>query len=121
MFLLWPRGLFKDVQVAGPRAAICHAGKLSKILATSQVAVLCWYHVYICPPFHGIAQMAAPTAAHWSQKYNQLFGVLKKKSYSIVSYILLIPVEEISKACKQVETTATRKEGAISSSSNNSE
>lgn len=112
--------LFKDVQVAGPRAAIYHAGELSKQLATSQVAVL-WYHVNHCPPLHGIAQMAAPTAALWSEKYNQLVADLKEKGYSIVSYIPLIPVEEISKAYKQVESAATKKEGATNSRSSKSE
>ncbi|MCD9559360.1 hypothetical protein HAX54_017263 [Datura stramonium] len=112
--------LFKDVQVAGPRAAIYHAGELSKQLATSQVAVL-WYHVNHCPPLHGIAQMAAPTAAHWSEKYNQLVADLKKKGYSIVSYIPSIPVEEISKAYKQVESAARKKKGATDSSSSKSE
>lgn len=106
--------LFKDIQVAGPRAAIYHAGELSKQLATSQLAVL-WYHVNLYPPLHGIAQMAAPTAAHWSEKYNQLVTGLKEKGYNIVSYIPLIPVEEISKAYKQVES-ATKKEDATNSS-----
>ncbi|KAM3358583.1 REF/SRPP-like protein [Capsicum galapagoense] len=112
--------LFKDLQVAGPRAAIYHAGELSKQLATRQVAVF-WYYVNHCPPLHGIAQMAATTAAHWSEKYNQLVADLKKKGYSIVSYIPLIPVEEISKAYKQVESAATKKEGATNSSSSKSE
>ncbi|KAK4357626.1 hypothetical protein RND71_023236 [Anisodus tanguticus] len=112
--------LFKDVQVAGPRAAIYHAGELSKQLTTSQVAVF-WYYVNHCPPLHGIAQMAAPTAAHWSEKYNQLVADLQKNGYSIVSYIPSIPVEEISKAYKQIESAATKKEGAIDSSSSKSE
>ncbi|KAM3303816.1 REF/SRPP-like protein [Capsicum chacoense] len=112
--------LFKDLQVAGPRAAIYHAGELSKQLATRQVAVF-WYYANHCPPLHGIAQMAATTGAHWSEKYNQLVADLKKKGYSIVSYIPLIPVEEISKAYKQVESAATKKEGATNSSSSKSE
>lgn len=112
--------LFKDLQVAGPSAAIYHAGELSKQLATRQVAVF-WYYVNHCPPLHGIAQMAATTSAHWSEKYNQLVADLKKKGYSIVSYIPLIPVEEISKAYKQVESAATKKEGATNSSSSKSE
>lgn len=114
------QNLFKEVQVAGPRAAINHAGALSKQLATSQVAVL-WYHINHCAPLHGIAQMAAPTAAHWSEKYNQLVADLKKKGYIVVNYIPLIPVEEISKAYKQVESAADEKDDAPNSSSSKSE
>ncbi|XP_016439265.2 REF/SRPP-like protein At1g67360 [Nicotiana tabacum] len=115
------QNLFKEVQVAGPRAAINHAGALSKQLATSQVAVL-WYHVNHCAPLHGIAQMAAPTAAYWSEKYNQLVADLKKKKgYIVVSYIPLIPVEEISKAYKQVESAADEKDDVPNSSSSKSE
>ncbi|XP_055810486.1 REF/SRPP-like protein At1g67360 [Solanum dulcamara] len=112
--------LSKDIQVAGPRAAVYHAGELSKQFATSQVAVL-WYHVNQCPPLHGIAQMAAPTAAHWSDKYNQLVADWKEKGYSIISYIPLIPVEEISLSYKHVESAATKKEGATNLSSSKSE
>lgn len=112
--------LSKDIQVAGPRAAVYNAGELSKQFATSQVALL-WYHVNHCPPLHGIAQMAAPTAAHWSEKYNQLIAALREKGYSITSYIPSIPVEEISKAYKQVESAASKKEGATDSSSSKSE
>ncbi|KAK4716085.1 hypothetical protein R3W88_014423 [Solanum pinnatisectum] len=112
--------LSKNIQEAGPRAAIYHAGELSKQFATSRVAVL-WYHVNHCPPLHGIAQMAAPTAANWSEKYNHFVADLQEKGYSIVSYIPLIPVEEISKAYKQVESAAMKKEGATNSTSSKSE
>lgn len=112
--------LSKDIQEAGPRAAIYHAGELSKQFATSRVAVL-WFYINHCPPLHGIAQMAAPTAANWSEKYNHFVADLQEKGYSIVSYIPLIPVEEISKAYKQVESAATKKEGATNSTSSKSE
>ncbi|VFQ93272.1 unnamed protein product [Cuscuta campestris] len=101
--------LIQEAQVSGPRAAITHVGTLSKQFGVSQLAVI-WYHINLSPALHGVAEVAAPTAAHWSEKYNKLVKDMKAKGYEIFSYVPLVPVEDISKAYKQVEAAAAKKD-----------
>ncbi|XP_019150345.1 PREDICTED: REF/SRPP-like protein At1g67360 [Ipomoea nil] len=102
------RDLIQEAKVSGPRAAIYHAGTMSKQFGVFQIAVL-WYHINLSPALHSIAEIATPTAAHWSEKYNELVKLMNAKGYDIFYYVPLVPVEEISKAYKQVEAAAAAK------------
>ncbi|CAH9077610.1 unnamed protein product [Cuscuta epithymum] len=108
--------LINEARLAGPRAAINHAGQMSKQFGVNQLAVI-WYRVNLSPTLHGVAVVAASMAAHGSEKYNKLIKDMKAKGYDIFSYAPLVPVEEICKAYKQVEATATKKDDDTSSES----
>ncbi|GAA0154203.1 hypothetical protein LIER_12257 [Lithospermum erythrorhizon] len=110
----------KEVQVSGPKAAISHAGELSKHFAVRKLAVA-WYKIDHHPSFHGFAEMAVPTAAHWSEKYNKLIVDLTTNGYAIFSYLPLVPVEDMAKAYKQVGASVAKKDEATSSSGSDSD
>ncbi|KAL2332661.1 hypothetical protein Fmac_013874 [Flemingia macrophylla] len=91
-----------EAQSGGPRAAVHYVATESKhILLINSVKL--WVGLNHYPPFHALADMAVPTAAHWSEKYNQVIKVMTQKGYSFVGYLPLIPTDEIAKAFKQGE------------------
>jgi len=103
----------KAVNVAqseGPRAAVKYVATESKSLLLIN-SVKLWAGLNQFPPFHAVAEMATPTAAHWSEKYNHVIKGMAEKGYSFVGYLPLIPVDEISKAFKQGKVN---KKGAVS-------
>jgi hypothetical protein len=112
--------LAEEAKVSGPCAAISHFGGISKQVAVNQFAVV-WYKVNQYPALHSVSEMAVPTAAHWSEKYNELIKGLAAKGYSLFSYVPLVPVEEMSKAYKQVEAAKGKKEDGSSSSDSDKE
>lgn len=92
--------LVNEAQVGGPRRALHYATKESKQLFLTQVVRL-WLALDQIPPFHTLAELAVPTAAHWSEKYNQIVEDMTHKGYGIFGYLPLVPVDEMSKAFKQ--------------------
>lgn len=62
-----------------------------------QYAVLAWRSLNRLPLFPQVAQIAVPTAAFWSEKYNQVVGSAAEGGYTIALYLPLIPIERISK------------------------
>lgn len=62
-----------------------------------QYAVLAWRSLNRLPLFPQVAQIAVPTAAFWSEKYNQVVGSAAEEGYTIALYLPLIPIERISK------------------------
>lgn len=98
--------LAEEVKVAGPLAAISRAGEISKHVAIAQLAVV-WYKANQYPPLHGMAEMVVPTAAYWSDKYNNLVKDMVGKGIIFFNYVPLVPVEEMTKAYKQVEAGDT--------------
>ncbi|KAJ7957560.1 Rubber elongation factor protein (REF) [Quillaja saponaria] len=72
-----------------------------------------------------LAEKAVPTAAHWSEKYNNVIKDLTRKGYAVFGYLPLVPVEEIAKASKQGEAgkkgTAAVSTGHKSDSDSNSD
>lgn len=108
--------LVEEAKVEGPVAAISHAGKISKDVAVSGLAVA-WYKANQFPALHGVLEIAVPTATHWSEKYNSIVKDLASKGYTVFSYVPLVPVEEMEKAYKQVEAAANKKTDSGSSSS----
>lgn len=112
--------LAEEAKVEGPMAAISHAGKISKDVAVSGLAVA-WYKANQYPALHGVLQIAVPTATHWSEKYNSVVKDLAAKGYSVFCYAPLVPVEEMEKAYKQVEAAANKKTDASNSSGSDSD
>jgi len=89
-----------EAQSGGPRAAVVYVATESKhfVLINS---VKLWNGLNHYPPFHAIAEMAVPTAAHWSEKYNHVIKAMTQKGYCFIGYLPLIPIDEIAKAFKQ--------------------
>ncbi|GAU16644.1 hypothetical protein TSUD_325940 [Trifolium subterraneum] len=87
---------------AGPRAAVDYVITESKNLLLIN-SVKLWTVLNQFPPFHAVAEMAIPTAAHWSEKYNHAIKAMTEKGYSFVGYLPLVPINELSKAFKRGE------------------
>ncbi|KAK9120093.1 hypothetical protein Scep_018186 [Stephania cephalantha] len=75
----------------------------------SKHAVNAWFKLNEVPVLRTVAEIAVPTAAHWSGKYNQTVTCYAKKGYAVFGYLPLVPVERIAKAFKRREAA---KEGA---------
>ncbi|XP_047159388.1 REF/SRPP-like protein At1g67360 [Vigna umbellata] len=91
-----------EAQSGGPRAAVHYVATESKhfVLINS---VKLWNGLDHYPPFHALAEMAVPTAAHWSEKYNHVIKAMTQKGYCFIGYLPLIPIDEIAKAFKQCQ------------------
>jgi len=89
-----------EAQSGGPRAAVHYVATESKHLVLIN-SVKLWNGLNHYPPFHALAEMAVPTAAHWSEKYNHVIKAMTQKGYCFVGYLPLIPIDEIAKAFKQ--------------------
>ena len=85
---------------AGPRAAVDYVATETKNLLLIN-SVKLWTGLNKFPPFHAVAEMTIPTAAHWSKKYNHAIKDMAGKGYSFVGYLPLIPIDGISKAFRQ--------------------
>ncbi|KAA8528973.1 hypothetical protein F0562_033539 [Nyssa sinensis] len=94
--------ILREAQVGGPYAAVDYTSTLCKQLLVSQVATV-WYGVNQVPPFHTVAQMAVPTAAHLSSKYNKSIVDMIAKGYRVFNCFPLVPIDEMAKAYKKVE------------------
>ncbi|KAL1289798.1 REF/SRPP-like protein At1g67360 [Arachis stenosperma] len=89
-----------EVQCGGPRAAIHYVTRESKDLVLIN-SVKLWKGLNHFPPFHALADVAVPTAAHCSDKYNHIVKHLSGKGYPLSGYLPLIPVDDIAKAFRQ--------------------
>ncbi len=94
--------LVREAQVGGPTAAINYARTTYKQPVLNQV-VKAWSGANKIPPFHAVAQVALPTGAYFSEKYNKFVSHLAGKGYGVFGHFPLIPVEELTKAYKQVQ------------------
>ena len=100
-----------EAQSGGPRAAAHYVAEESKhFVITGSVKL--WNGLNHYPPFHTVAEMAVPTAAHWSEKYNHVVKDMTAKGYTVFGYLPLVPIDEISKAFKQGEAKANGGEAA---------
>lgn len=100
--------LVHEAQTGGPRAALHYASAETKQLLLSR-GVFVWVKLNDIPPLHRAAELAIPTAAHWSKKYNHTVEEMSRKGCAVFGYLPLVPVDEIAKALKQEE----KKEGEI--------
>ncbi|KAK7246991.1 hypothetical protein RIF29_41865 [Crotalaria pallida] len=104
-----------EVQSGGPRAAANYVAAESKqFLLIGSVKL--WSGLNHYQPFHAMAKMAVPTAAHWSEKYNHVVKGIAGKGYSVSGYLPLIPIDEIAKAFKQGEAKMNGDEATKSDS-----
>lgn len=62
-----------------------------------QYAVLAWRSLNRLPLVPQVAHILVPTAAHWSEKYNQFVAYSAEKGYTVAYYMPLIPVVRIAK------------------------
>jgi len=62
-----------------------------------EYAVLAWRALYKLPLFPQVAEILVPTAAYWSEKYNQVVMAAADRGYTVSYYMPLVPVERISK------------------------
>lgn len=93
----------------GPRAAVDYVASETKNLLLIN-SVKLWTGLNKFPPFHAVAEITIPTAAHWSEKYNHAIKDMAGKGYSFVGYLPLIPINAISKAFKQGEVKDKKSE-----------
>ena len=91
-----------EAQCGGPRAAMHYVTTESKHFLLDN-SVKLWKGLNHYPTFHAVAEMAVPTAAHWSEKYNHVIKNMTGKGYAVFGYLPLIPIDDIAKAFKQGE------------------
>ncbi|MCD7472457.1 hypothetical protein HAX54_013694 [Datura stramonium] len=60
-------------------------------------AVSAWRSLNRLPLFPQVAQILVPTAAYWSEKYNQAVTYASERGYAAAHYFPIIPVERIAK------------------------
>ncbi|XP_074306701.1 uncharacterized protein LOC141641961 [Silene latifolia] len=94
--------LVHHVQVGGPLEAARYAVKESQEAVLEQ-SVKIWSKLDQLPPFHTVAEVTVPTAAHFSEKYNKVISNLRGKGYTVFGYVPLVPIDEIAKAFKQAK------------------
>lgn len=103
--------LVNEAQAGGPKAAVHYAAGESKdFLLTNSVKA--WYKLNHYTLFHTVAEIAVPTAAHWSEKYNHTVEDMSNKGYIVFSYLPLVPIDQIAKAFKQNEASGKKDEVA---------
>ncbi|EEF47471.1 REF/SRPP-like protein At1g67360 [Ricinus communis] len=112
--------LVNEARVGGARAAVHFAAKESKHLALTQ-SVKVWIKLNQFPAVHTVADMAVPTAAHWSEKYNHVIKDMTQKGHTLFGYLPLVPVDEIAKAFKQGKTKAGEKANVAAHQSDSSD
>ncbi|XVF21950.1 hypothetical protein REPUB_Repub12eG0133300 [Reevesia pubescens] len=66
-----------------------------------QYAVSAWRSLNRLPLFPQVAQIVVPTAAYWSEKYNQVIYYTGEKGYAVASYLPLIPIDGIAKVFEE--------------------
>ncbi|KAL6208432.1 hypothetical protein ACLB2K_019381 [Fragaria x ananassa] len=77
-----------------------------------QYAVSAWRSLNRMPLVPQVAQIMVPTAAYWSEKYNQTVCYTAEKGFPVAGYLPLIPTERIAKAFEEAEHVSTNA-GAI--------
>ncbi|XP_038682483.1 stress-related protein-like [Tripterygium wilfordii] len=81
-----------------------------------QYAVAYWRLLNRLPLFTQVAQIAVPTAAYWSKKYNRAVCYATERGHAAACYLPVIPVERIAKMFGETEsrpTVSTNGESAV--------
>ncbi|GLT70512.1 hypothetical protein SLA2020_425870 [Shorea laevis] len=100
------RAVVSEVQRDG---LVDAAKKISKNVYTKyepvaeQYAVSAWLSLNRLPLFPQVAQIALPTAAYWSEKYNRAVSYTGERGYPLASYLPSIPIERIAKVFQDGE------------------
>ncbi|KAI4301393.1 hypothetical protein L6164_034676 [Bauhinia variegata] len=74
---------------------------------TEQYAVSAWRTLNRLPLFPQVADILIPTAAFWSEKYNQAVSYMAEKDYPVATHLPSIPTERIAKVFEEFPTDAT--------------
>ncbi|XP_061360785.1 REF/SRPP-like protein At1g67360 [Gastrolobium bilobum] len=88
-----------EAQSGGARAAAHYVATESKQFVLIGLVKL-WAGLNHYPPFHAVAEMAVPTVAHWSEKYNHVVKNMIGKGYNVFGYLPLIPIDDIAVIAK---------------------
>ncbi|CBI36832.3 unnamed protein product, partial [Vitis vinifera] len=72
-----------------------------------QYAVSAWRSLNRLPLFPQVAQVVVPTAAYWSEKYNQSVSYTAERGYTVALYLPLIPTERIAKVFEEASALPT--------------
>ncbi|XVF72604.1 hypothetical protein PTKIN_Ptkin12aG0134100 [Pterospermum kingtungense] len=73
-----------------------------------QYAVSAWRSLNLLPLFPQVARILVPTAAYWSEKYNQRVDYYSgEKGLAVASYLPLIPIDRIAKAFEESRRAPT--------------
>ncbi|KAK9281270.1 hypothetical protein L1049_004166 [Liquidambar formosana] len=70
-------------------------------------AVSAWRSLNRLPLFPQVAEIVVPTAAYWTEKYNQAVCCMAEKGYTVSTYLPLIPTERIVKVFEGAEPGPT--------------
>lgn len=62
-----------------------------------QCAVLTWRSLNKLPVFPQVVQIVVPTAAYWTEKYNDAVCYSAGKGYAVAGYLPLVPTKRIAK------------------------
>ncbi|CAN6468546.1 unnamed protein product [Victoria cruziana] len=60
-------------------------------------AVTTWRSLHRLPLFPQVAQIVVPSAAYWSERYNDIVRSSTNSGYAVSSYLPLIPTDKIAK------------------------
>ncbi|CAN4093086.1 unnamed protein product [Withania somnifera] len=83
-------------------------------------AVSAWRSLNKLPLFPQVAQILVPTAAYWSEKYNQAVKYVSERGYAAANYFPIIPIERIAKvfeggAAAENGQSVSMNDGAVAS------
>ncbi|KAL2941031.1 Stress-related protein [Bienertia sinuspersici] len=75
-------------------------------------AVSAWRSLNRLPLFPKVAEVAIPTAARCTKKYNQTVNLGAEKGYRIANYLPLVPIEKIAKVFEEGREGETQADAA---------
>lgn len=74
--------------------------------AAERCAVSAWKSLNRLPLFPQVAHVMVPTAAYWSEKYNQAVCHAADCGYTVSAYLPLVPTQRIAKVFSEDNTGA---------------
>ncbi|RZC52519.1 hypothetical protein C5167_020945 [Papaver somniferum] len=86
-----------------------------------QYAVTAWRKLNTLPLFPQVAHVMVPTAAYWSEKYNQTVCCTAEKGFMVSSFLPLVPTERIAKVFGESEAVNQSGSSVSSASSSDNE
>lgn len=108
------KAIVSETQTRGLSTAAIYVVNTSEIYLMEQAAKT-WHTLTQVSPLNIVAELVVPTAAHWSDKYNQLVISMAQRGFFGFSYLPLVPVYIIAKASKMEEEV--KKQDGVKSSS----
>ncbi|KAI8522687.1 hypothetical protein RHMOL_Rhmol13G0015900 [Rhododendron molle] len=68
-----------------------------------QYAVSAWRGLNQLPLFPQVAGIVVPTAAYWTEKYNETVRCTADRGYAVATYLPVVPIEKIAKVFEGAE------------------